>query len=268
MTFAVEEPALGPLVGSAQNQSPRSQNCALLALNEFATAALSLYWNFLKSQKQANSDISEGNIPKTGISPRVWWKSGHLWPRKSVLILLRALARRTSHSPCSDITDPTTSRIYHFARMTFDRTFFVTTVTWQRTPLFRNPQKAELMMDVLAHYREQGKYVLHEFVIMPDHLHLLLTPTTDIPLERAVQFIKGGFSYRLGKAHAANAKRGLVWQESFTSHRIRDERDYEHHAAYIRMNPVRAHLAKSPELYPYSSATCGRAAIYGRVEAS
>src|SRR5438874_4456254 len=60
--------------------------------------------------------------------------------------------------------------------MAFDRTFFITTVTWQRTPLFRNPQKAELMMDVLAHYREQKKYVLHEFVIMPDHLHLLLTP--------------------------------------------------------------------------------------------
>src|SRR5216684_8051408 len=110
--------------------------------------------------------------------------------------------------------------------MTFDRTFFVTTVTWQRTPLFRNPQEAELMMDVLAHYGEQKKYVMHEFVIMPDHLYLLLTPTADVSLERAVQLIKGGFSYRLGKAVSANAKRGLVWQESFTNHRIRDERDY------------------------------------------
>jgi putative transposase len=153
------------------------------------------------------------------------------------------------------------------SRMTCDRTFFITTVTWQRTPLFRNPQKAELMMDVLAHYREQGKYVMHEFVIMPDHLHLLLTPATDISLERAMQLIKGGFSYRLGKAVSANAK-GLVWQESFTNHRIRDEQDYMHHAEYIRMNPVRARLAGTPELYPYSSASCGRAAIYGRVEAS
>jgi len=147
--------------------------------------------------------------------------------------------------------------------MTFDRTFFITTVTWQRTPLFRQAQPAELMMDVLAHYREQRKYVLHEFVIMPDHLHLLLTPTPEISLERTMQLIKGGFSYRLGKANA-----GFVWQESFTNHRIRDEQDYVHHAEYIRMNPVRAHLAERPELYPYSSASCGRAAIYGRVEAS
>src|SRR5579885_521763 len=99
--------------------------------------------------------------------------------------------------------------------MTFARTFFVTTVTWQRTPLFRNPRIAELMMHVLEHYREQKKYDLHEFVIMPDHLHLLITPAADISLERAVQLIKGGFSYRLGKT-----KRGLVWQESFTNHRI------------------------------------------------
>jgi putative transposase len=152
--------------------------------------------------------------------------------------------------------------------MTFDRTFFITTVTWQRTPLFRQAQPAELMMDVLAHYRAQKKYALHEFVIMPDHLHLLLTPAPDISLERAMQLIKGGFSYRVGKA-----KRGLVWQESFTNHRIRDEQDYMHHAEYIRMNPVRAHLAERPDLYPYSSAgggraTGGRAAIYGRVEAS
>ena len=97
--------------------------------------------------------------------------------------------------------------------------------------------------------------------IMPDHLHLLLTPAADISLERALQLIKGGFSYRLGKA--ANAKRGLVWQESFTNHRIRDERDCAQHGDYIRMNPVRARLVERPDLYPYSSAACGRAGIDG-----
>ena len=113
------------------------------------------------------------------------------------------------------------------------------------------------MMNVLQHYREQKKYFLHEFVIMPDHLHLLLMPALQISLERAVQLIKGGFPYRLGKS-----KRGLVWQESFTNHRIRDEQDYERHAEYIRMNPVRARLVEKPELYLYSSASYGSAAIY------
>ena len=133
--------------------------------------------------------------------------------------------------------------------MNFDRTFFVTTVTWQRTTLFHQPRAAELMMGVLYHYVEQKKYLLHEFGIMPDHLHLLLTPTAELSLERAMQLIKGGFSYRFGKQ-----KGELIWQESFTNHRIRDEQDFEHHAEYIRMNPVRAGLAERPELYPHSSA--------------
>ena len=154
------------------------------------------------------------------------------------------------------------SRTRTISRMKFDRTFFVTTVTWQRIPLFRQAQPAELMMDVLAHYRDQKKYALHEFVIMPDHLHLLLTPAPGILLERVMQFIKGGFSYRMGKA-----KRGLVWQESFTNHRIRDEQDVANHAEYIRLNPVRARLVERAELYPYSSANSGMGTS-GRAEAS
>jgi len=110
-----------------------------------------------------------------------------------------------------------------------------------------------------VHYREQMRYVLHEFVIMPDHLHLLLTPEADISIERALQLIKGGFSYRLGKA-----KRGPVWQESFTNHRIRDQHDYERHAGYIRMNPVRARLVERPEMYPYSSASARFERTFGR----
>src|SRR6266849_5474313 len=62
-----------------------------------------------------------------------------------------------------------------------------------------------------------------------------------------MQFIKGGFSFRL-------KFRGPVWQASFSNHRVRDHEDYESHREYIRMNPVRAGLAERPEEYPYSSA--------------
>src|SRR6266702_3692861 len=72
-----------------------------------------------------------------------------------------------------------------------DRTFFITSVTWHRTPLFRSQPKAELMMDVLLRYREQMRYVLHEFVIMPDHLHLLLTPGADNSLESGPRALGG-----------------------------------------------------------------------------
>jgi putative transposase len=121
--------------------------------------------------------------------------------------------------------------------MESQRTFFVTTVTWQRRAIFRDEPKATLLLDVLLYYREQGRYLLHEFVIMPDHLHLLITPALDVSLERAMQFIKGNFSYRLGKEVKMK-----VWQESFTNHRVRVAEDYEKHRSYIQLNPVRAGL--------------------------
>jgi putative transposase len=127
------------------------------------------------------------------------------------------------------------------------RVFFITTVTAQRQPIFRRQTAANLLIETLVHYRGEGKYQLHEFVVMPDHIHILLTPPPEISLERAMQFIKGGFSFRL---HAG----GHVWQPSFTNHRVRDFEDYEKHREYIRMNPVRAHLSAAAESYPSSSA--------------
>ena len=55
---------------------------------------------------------------------------------------------------------------------------------------------AQLLVDVLAENRRKRRFLLHEFVIMPNHFHLLLRPAAEIPLEKALQFIQGGFSYR------------------------------------------------------------------------
>jgi putative transposase len=132
--------------------------------------------------------------------------------------------------------------------MDCQRTFFITTVTWQRMPIFRNDARARLLIDTIFDYREQGKYLLHEFVIMPDHVHALLTPAAAISLERAVQFIKGGFSYKLRKEEKIQ-----VWQQSFTNHRIRDAEDYAKHCEYVRLNPVRAKLVLDTMAYLYSS---------------
>lgn len=132
-----------------------------------------------------------------------------------------------------------------------ERTFFVTTNCHQRRPIFRDAGRAGLMLAVLQDNRGKGRFLLHEFVVMPDHVHLLLTPAPEVSLEKAVQFIKGGFSFRLKKELAFLDE---VWQQSFTEHRVKDAEDYGQHREYIRMNPLRAKLAGTPEDYPYSSA--------------
>jgi REP-associated tyrosine transposase len=133
----------------------------------------------------------------------------------------------------------------------YERTFFITAVCHEREPVFRSKMLTELLLDTMVAYRTQGKFLLHEFVIMPDHVHLILTPDIKIPMERAVQFIKGGFSYRCGKEANYTAE---IWQPRSPDHRIRDHADYEHHREYIHMNPVRAGLVAKAGDYPYSSA--------------
>ncbi len=153
---------------------------------------------------------------------------------------------RNAFAPVVTSLTDNSSRLHDHRPMDSDRTFFVTTVTAARRPIFRRESSANLLIETLTHYRDERKYLLHEFVIMPDHTHLLLTPALEISLERAMQFIKGGFSFRL---HA-----GSIWQTSFTNHRVRDFEDYEKHREYIWMNPVRARLVTRAEEYPYSSA--------------
>lgn len=70
--------------------------------------------------------------------------------------------------------------------------YFVTTKCWEGRSLFHVTEVAEILLSTLFHYRDSGAYLLHEFVIMPDHLHLMLTPGTETSLEKAVQLIKGG----------------------------------------------------------------------------
>ena len=134
------------------------------------------------------------------------------------------------------------------------RTFFVTSNAYQRRSIFQSERMGNLLLDVLFDNRHKQRLLLHEFVIMPNHLHLLLTPAVELTLEKAMQFIKGGFSYRAGKELQFKLE---IWQAGFTNHRIHDVEDYERHRGYIRENPVKARLVERAELYPYSSAFPG-----------
>ena len=132
-------------------------------------------------------------------------------------------------------------------------TYFVTATTFQRRRFFVVESYARLFPKTLYHYRRQGRFQLHEFVLMPDHSHLLITPASDVTLERAMQFIKGGYSHAVGQ----EISRREIWQKGFTDHRIRDAADYAGHRIYIHQNPVEAKLVAKPEDYRYSSAFPG-----------
>jgi len=109
-----------------------------------------------------------------------------------------------------------------------------------------------LFLDTLLRHRNRGVYALHACVLMPDHFHILLTPSQTYSLERAVQLIKGGSSHAIGEEHHL---RFPVWQRGFSDHRIRDEADLNNHLRYIDQNPVSKKLVANPSDYRWSSAS-------------
>jgi putative transposase len=129
--------------------------------------------------------------------------------------------------------------------------YFVTTKCWEGRCVFQVTEIAEILVCTLFHYRDSGAYLLHEFVIMPDHLHLMLTPGLQTSLEKAVQLIKGGSSHRI---HKERGGRMEIWQVGFYDWTIRNLEDWRAKANYIRMNPVNARLCEHVEDWPYSSA--------------
>jgi putative transposase len=115
------------------------------------------------------------------------------------------------------------------------QTYFVTTVTEGRRALLQSNQNADLMMDTLLRYRDEGRYALHAFVVMPDHVHAILTPAENQSIERCMQCIKGGYS----RAHPSQS---AIWQRGFHEHRLRDVEDYMRHVFYIIQDPEKRGL--------------------------
>ena len=137
-------------------------------------------------------------------------------------------------------------------RTTPGTSYFVTTKCWQSRAIFQVAENAEILINALFHYRDSGAYLLHEFVVMPDHLHLLLTPSTTTSLEKVIQLIKGGSSHRI---HKGRNQRMEIWQVGFYDWTIRDHIDWQAKIEYIHDNPVRAKLVENAKNWPYSSAS-------------
>ena len=104
-----------------------------------------------------------------------------------------------------------------------------------------------MLEGTILDYRSQRRFLLHAFVIIPDHFHALITPAPDVSLEKAMQVIKGGFSFRL--------KSKLdVWIRSFNESQIMTGEKFVGCVRYIEENPFRRGLVLTPEAFAFNSA--------------
>jgi len=129
-------------------------------------------------------------------------------------------------------------------------TYLVTSKTWESRSIFRATQNAEILTACILGYRDRGFYLLHEFVVMPNHFHAILTPSMETSLEKAMQLIKGGSSHEI---HARRQSKMQIWQSGFHGESVRDVADFQRKVNYVRMNPVVDHLADKAENWVYGS---------------
>lgn len=138
-----------------------------------------------------------------------------------------------------------------FRGITDKSTYFVTANTADKRFYLQSHRMAGLLVEIMLQYRDEGNFQLHEFVVMPNHLHQLLTPEK-VTLERSMQLIKGGFSYRAKREFEF---RWQIWQGSYHDRRMRDFSEYARYRGYIHRNPVKERLCAAPKDWEYSSAS-------------
>ena len=123
-------------------------------------------------------------------------------------------------------------------------TYAITVLTHQRHRIFQRTANANLMIETLFRYRDQGRFALHAFVIMPDHVHVLITPGVEVTTAKCLQLIKGGFSFAVRKQFP-----GVIWHPGYHEHRIRDFEDFQSQKQYITNNPTRKNYSDYPHIH-------------------
>ncbi|WP_182277405.1 transposase [Granulicella sp. 5B5] len=117
------------------------------------------------------------------------------------------------------------------------QTYAISISTFLQHRHFQKETHADLFLKTLLRYREQGRFQLHGFAIMPDHVHLLITPAAEQTLPKCIQLIKGGYSFA-----ARTLTQKEIWHSGYHEHRVRDITDYDHQLRYIANNPPAARL--------------------------
>src|SRR5882724_5564239 len=114
----------------------------------------------------------------------------------------------------------------------------------------KNPDVANVIQDALLFF-DSERYHLQAWVVMPNHVHALLTPIKDWELGAILHAWK---SFTANECNKVLGLRGNFWQPDFFDRYVRDERHYHNAITYIHDNPVKAGLCKKPEDWKWSSA--------------
>jgi len=118
----------------------------------------------------------------------------------------------------------------------------------EKSSLLTEPWLARRLLDSVEFYSEQGRWWAWIFLLMPDHLHALLS----FPVEERISDVVGDWKRFHARQH------GVLWQENYFDHRLRREESFAEKAAYVCANPVVKGLVASADDWPWKLVADGR----------
>ncbi len=134
--------------------------------------------------------------------------------------------------------------------------YYLTIVTHNRNPILID--NIEALRESFRESKMYYRYSIDAIVILPDHLHMIITPKQANDYPKIIRAIKYNFSTKVMlevEQSMARHKKGMnpVWQKRYYEHTIRDEKDYLRCLEYIQNNPVKHKLVKNSKEWKYKS---------------
>ena len=131
---------------------------------------------------------------------------------------------------------------------------------YHRQPWLARPRRRDLFLQVLEQVRQRYGFVVVGYVVMPEHIHLLISEPEKAGPSRVMQAIKQGFARRVLRRRRSTAQAELfageaehVWQHRFYDFNVWSERKRVEKVRYIHRNPVKRGLVLEPEQWRWSS---------------
>ncbi len=130
---------------------------------------------------------------------------------------------------------------------------FVTFSCYRRQPYFAYAKIFDLFLQVLEDMRRRFQICIYGYVVMPEHVHLLLSePSDGISLADAIHYLKPSFSKRFW-ALRNEGDSGTFWQKRYYDRNVRDEREFKVKLRYLHRNPAARGLVATPDEWTWSS---------------
>ncbi len=136
---------------------------------------------------------------------------------------------------------------------------FITFSCYRRLPYLADPEPKYLVEQILEHTRARHNAHIYAFVLMPEHVHLLINETFDLPLAMFLKSLKQETSRKLKRDQPH------FWQPRYYDFNVRTPEKFSEKVRYIHRNPVTRGLVEQPDLYPWSSYIHYASGIQGTV---